>query len=66
MNIPKKYQFKYVCCLPECLEKQIMIRVKRNISKIHFLSKEEKQEAIENANCSKVYDLEDTIKIIYI
>ena len=62
MKIHRKYQHEYICCLPQSLEKQIMTEVRRNISEL-LLNKEEKQEAIENANCSKVCDLEDTIKI---
>lgn len=65
MKIPRKLQHEYVSCLPQSLEKQIMTEVRRNISEL-LLNKEEKQEAIENANCSKVCDLEDTIKIQYV
>lgn len=65
MKVPKQYQFENVCCLPATMEKTIMSAVRKNISKL-LLNKEEKQEAIENANCSKVCDLENTIKIQYI
>ena len=65
MKISKKYQFEYVCCLPVELEKAIMTEVKKSISEL-WLSEEEKEEAIENANCSKVCDLEDTIAIEYV
>lgn len=65
MKIPKKYQFEYVSCLPQTLEHQIMTTVSQNISQL-LLNKEEKQEAIENAKCSKVCDLEDTIHIEYV
>lgn len=65
MKISKKYQFEYVCCLPIVLEKAVMTEVKKSISEL-LLSDEEKQEAIENANCSKVCDLEDTIQIEYV
>lgn len=65
MKIPKQYQFEYVSCLPQTLEKQIMIVVSTNISQL-LLNKEEKQEAIENVKCSKMCDLEDTIQIEYV
>lgn len=65
MKILKKYQHEYISCLPQFLENQIMIEIKKNISQL-LLNKEEKQEAIENANYSKVCDLEDTIHIEYV
>lgn len=65
MKIPKQYQYEYVSCLPQALERQIMTAVSKKISNL-LLNKEEKQEAIENANCSKVCDLEDTIQIEYV
>ncbi|MBD5534531.1 MAG: hypothetical protein HDQ99_02505 [Lachnospiraceae bacterium] len=65
MKIPKQYQFEHVSCLPPTLEKAIMTAVRKNVSKL-LLNKEEKQEAIENANGSKVCELEDTIKIQYV
>lgn len=65
MKIPKQYQFEYVSCLPQKLECHIMSEVRKNILKL-LLNEEEKQEAIENANCSKVCDLEDTIQIEYV
>ena len=65
MQIPKKYKHEYVCCLPKPLEKRIMAAVSKNISAI-LLNEEEKEEAVENANCSKVCDLEDTIQIEYV
>lgn len=64
MKISKIYQHEYVSCLPQSLENKIMTEIKRNISQL--LSKEETQEAIENANCSKVCDLEDTIQIQFV
>ena len=42
-----------------------MVAVRENISDL-LLNNEEKKEAIENANCSKVCDLEDTIQIKYV
>lgn len=65
MKIPKIYQHEYVSCLPQSLENKIMTEIKRNISQL-FINKEEMQEAIENANCSKVCDLEDTIRIQFV
>lgn len=64
MNIPKKYKFKYVCCLPKDLEVAIMKRVKKAIYSL-LLSEEEKQQALEDANCSKVCDLTETIDICF-
>lgn len=65
IKIPKKYQFEYVCCLPEEIEEMIMTAVKRTINKL-LLTKEEKQESVENANLSKTCNLEDLIRIDYI
>ena len=64
MNIPKKYKFKYVCCLPKDLEVAIMKRVKKAIYSL-LLSEEEKQQALEDANTSKVCDLTETIEICF-
>ena len=65
MQIPKKYKHEYVCCLPKPFEKRLMAAVSKNISAL-LLNEEEKEEAVENANCSKVCDLEDTIQIEYV
>lgn len=65
MKIPKIYQHEYVSCLPQSLENKIMIEIKRNISQL-LINEEEMQKAIENANCSKVCDLEDTIQIQFV
>ena len=65
MRILRKYQFEYVSCLPEELKRQIIEEVSEIVSEL-LLNKEDKQEAIENANCSKVCDLEDTITIQYL
>lgn len=65
IKVPEKYRFEYVCCLPEEIEKMIMTAVKKTINKL-FLTKEEKQESIENAFANKVCNLEDTIYIEYI
>ena len=64
MKISKKYKHEYICCLPKPLEKRIMVAVNKNISQL-LLNEEEKQEAVKNANCSKVCDLENTIHIEY-
>lgn len=65
MKIPRRYKHEYICCLPKTLENRIMAAVRENISDL-LLNNEEKKEAIENANCSKVCDLEDTIQIKYV
>lgn len=65
MKIPRRYKHEYICCLPKTLENRIMVAINKNISEL-LLNEEEKQEAIENANCSKVCDLEDTIRIEYV
>ena len=65
MRIPKKFRFEYVACLPLHMETSTMKEVRQNISGL-FLSKKEKQEAVKNAACSKVCDLEDTINIEYV
>lgn len=65
MCISKKYRFEYVACLPLHIETLLMKEVRQNISGL-FLSSVEKKEAVENAACSKVCDLEDTIKIQYV
>lgn len=65
MRILVRYKHEYVSCLPKPLESQIMAEITRNILQL-LLNKEEKQEAIQNANCSKVCDLEDTIQIVYV
>lgn len=65
MTISKEYKHEYISCLPESIETEIMNAICKEISTL-LLTDSEKQEAIENANCSKVCDLEDTIQIIYI
>ena len=64
MKIPRKYQHEYIVCLPGALENQVREEVKGVIFKL-LLNKEEKEEALINAMCSKVCDLEDTIRIEY-
>ena len=64
MNIPKKYKHEYVCCLPKNLETAIMERVEKAIHSL-LLSEEEKQQALEDANSSKVCDLTETIDICF-
>lgn len=65
MKINKKNQHENVSCLPKELELAIMKEVKKEVSSL-LLSDSEKKKAIENANNSKVCDLEDTIKIEYV
>lgn len=64
MKIPRKYQHEYIVCLPESLEIQVMKEVKKVIAEL-LSNKEEKEEAVINAMCSKVCNLEDTIQIEY-
>lgn len=65
LEIPKQYKHEYVSCLPIELESQIMEEVKKEIRTL-FLTDEEKQEAIENANNEKVCNLTDTIKVKFV
>ena len=65
MKISKKFKHEYVCLLPDEIENAIMDEVKKEISDL-LLDDEEKEEAIENANNSKVCDLTDTITIQFI
>lgn len=65
MNIPKQYKHEYVSCLPETLETNIMNAIRHEVSKL-YLTESEKEEAIENANNSKVCDLTDTININFV
>lgn len=65
MNISKKYKYEYVSCLPEALETTIMDAIRNTVSKL-YLTESEKEEAIENANNSKVCDLTDTININFV
>lgn len=65
ITIPKQYAHKYVSCLPESLENVIMNAVRKAVSGLH-LTESEKADAIENANCSKVCDLTDTINIKFV
>lgn len=65
MNIPKQYKHEYVSCIPETLEIIIMNAIRNAVSKL-YLTKFEKEEAIENAKNSKVCDLTDTINIHFV
>lgn len=65
MKIERKYKFEYVACLPQNIETAIMTEIKKEVSKL-LLTEEEKQEAIENANNEKVYNLTDTINIEFV
>ena len=64
MNIPKKFKYEYVCCLPKDLETAIMKRVEKAIHSL-LLSEEERKQALEDANTSKVCDLTETIDICF-
>lgn len=64
MSIPKKFKYEYICCLPKNLEAAIMKRVEEKIHSL-LLSEEEKQQALEDANASKVCDLTETIDICF-
>lgn len=64
MRISEKYKHEYVRCLPKGLEQAIMKRVEKVIHSL-LLSEEEKQQALEDANCSKVCDLTETIEICF-
>ena len=65
IKINKELSHEFVCCLPQELESKIMKEVRKEIATL-LLTEEEKQEAIENANDSKVYNLTDTIEINFI
>lgn len=65
MTMPKQYKYEYICCLPTELEAEVMEEVRKEVSAL-FLTDIEKQEAIENANCSKACDLTETIEIEFI
>lgn len=65
IKINKNLSHEYVCCLSQELENEIMKEVRKEITTL-LLTEEEKQEAIENANNSKVYNLIDTIEIKFI
>ena len=65
LNIPKKYKYEYVSCLPIELEKSIMKEIKKEIE-ILLLTEEEKKEVIESANNEKLCNLTDTIQIEWI
>lgn len=65
MRIPKIYRGEYLCCLPPELYRVIIDAVEIAISKL-YLSESEKQNAIYNANCEKLYNLTDTINLIFV
>lgn len=65
MKIPKIYSGEYLCCLPPELYRSIIDAVEIAISKL-YLSEDEKQNAIYNANCEKLYSLTDTINLIFV
>lgn len=65
MKIPKIYSGEYLCCLPPELYRSIIDAVELAISKL-YLSDSDKKEALYNANCEKLYNLTDTINIVFI
>ena len=65
MRIPKIYRGEYLCCLPPELYCSIIDAVETAISKL-YLSENDKKEALYNANCEKLYNLTDTINIVFI
>ena len=50
----------YLCQLPQDKQDEIMAEVKRVVDTL-LLDEDEKQEAIENAECEKICNLTDTI-----
>lgn len=65
MKISKIYSGEYLCCLPPELYRVIIDAVELAISKL-YLSEDDKKEALYNANCEKLYNLTDTIDLIFI
>lgn len=65
IQVPKKYRFQYVCCLPKQIERLIMEGIKKAVNEL-LLDEKEKQEAIENASINKLYSLEEILNIEYI
>lgn len=65
MKISKVYRGEYLCCLPPELCRSIIDAVELAISKL-YLSDSDKKEALCNANCEKLYNLTDTIDLIFI
>ena len=65
MKISKIYSGEYLCCLPPELYRVIIDAVEIAISKL-YLSENDKKEALYNANCEKLYNLTDTIDLIFI
>lgn len=65
MKISKIYKHEHAACLPKDIYTSIMQAVSKEVSTL-LLTDNEKQEAIENAECSKVCDLTDTINIQFI
>ena len=65
MKIPKQYRHEHVSCLPIELEHEVMKEVKKAIDTL-LLTDEEKQNAIESADCEKLCNLTDTIEIEFV
>lgn len=62
--LSKRYSHEYVCRLPLELEKKVMDAVKEASSSL-ILSDQERQEAVDNANNSRVCDLTDMIRLVF-
>lgn len=61
IKLEKKYLHGYYLCqLPQDKQDEIMAEVKRVVDTL-LLDEDEKQEAIENAECEKICNLTDTI-----
>lgn len=65
IKISKRYRFEYVCNIPSHIKYIIMQSIKKSVKNL-LLDKKEKMEAIENAENSKICDLEELIHIEYI
>ena len=64
IRIPNDFKHEYVYCLPKPLEQTIMENIEEKIHTL-LLSEEEKRQALEDANCSKVCDLTETVEITF-
>lgn len=65
MRIERKYSEMYVCCLPCDIYHTIIDAVELAINQLH-ISENDKKEALYNANCEKLYNLTDTINLIFV
>ena len=55
----------YLCQLPQEKQDEIMEEVRKVVNTL-FLTEEEKQEAIKNAECEKVCNLTDTVEFKWV